>query len=133
MVRKAQTYSMDLIIGSVIFLLLVIVFLALLLVNRAQETDLRAQADIIFANFDRDGVESGVKIFEGNYLNQTKIEELFNSEYEIVKRDLGLQNDFCIVFVDSSGGLISFDIEGTQKHSFGHDSIMITENLKCGE
>ena len=133
MVRKAQTYSMDLIIGSVIFMLLVIVFLALLLVNRAQETDLRAQADLIFAGLDRDGLPDGIKIFEGNQLNPTNIETLFSSDYEEVKRELGLIDDFCIVFVDSSGGLISFEIDGNRTYSYGHPAIQVTDNMQCGD
>jgi hypothetical protein len=134
MVRKGQTYSMDLIIGAVIFILLVVVFLALLLVNRSQDTDLRSQIDSIFNGFDTQSTSSGaIKIFNGNNIDRDKLIELFESDYATVKRELGIRDDFCIIFTDSTGGLIGFDVGGETRYSFGHPGIKITPELNCGD
>ena len=134
MVRKGQTYSMDIIIGVVIFMLLITVFLSLLLLNSDRDDDLRRQVEVLFLSLDEAGTtESSVRIFNGNQVNMSQIENLFQRDYGEVKQELGIRDDFCIVFVDSSGGLIGVNVGGEIKHSFGHDSIFVSENIRCGD
>lgn len=134
MVRKGQTYSMDLIIGAVIFILLVVIFLALMLVNRSQDYDLRAQVDFLFDGFDsQSSTPSSIKLFQGSSVDSAQVQALFESNYTELKQELGIRDDFCIMFIDSSGGLMGFEVDNQTKYSFGHPSIMVSENLRCGD
>lgn len=134
MVRKGQTYSMDLIIGAVIFILLVVIFLSLMLVNRSQEYDLRTQADFIFDGLDsQSAMSDSIKLFQGSTVDASEVQALFESNYTELKRELGVRDDFCIMFIDSTGGLMGFEVDGQTRYSFGHPSINVTRTLRCGD
>ncbi len=97
--KKAQVWSLDVIVAIIIFtsgIILLFIF-AINYTNQAENKldDLLSQgrtaAELILSNED-----SG--ILSGNIINQTKLESLYNSDYEILRSKFGVKNNFYFTF-----------------------------------
>lgn len=97
--RKAQAWGIDLIVAIIIFIAILII-LSAYVSNSTKNSSYQIQelfeegrtaSDILLGDF-YPGVISGKKI------NQTKIEELNTTDYDQIKKDLSLKNDFYLTF-----------------------------------
>lgn len=92
---KAQTWSLDLVIASTIFMMGIII-LYVYAINYSSQT--RDQLDELFyegnlvSKLILSEKEFGI-LSEGK-VNQTKLENLYNTDYQTIKGILGLTNDF---------------------------------------
>jgi len=133
--RKGQAWSLDLIIGVVIFILVVVILYSVLSTNTPKNTKLRQQADTVSSRLERGTAEANnlPSIIQGSELNQTALGELYmnSSNYEALKTELGIKGDVCIVLVDELGGIV--DING--KTSFGNpsDNLNLSKGIICGD
>lgn len=136
--RKGQTWSMDLVVGVVIFLLLVVVLYSLLATEGPEDEKLRIQSEQVLTRIDAENNDTmdlpGVVV--GNTINEEALKELYASgSYEDIKAKLGIEGEVCIMIVDDTGGIIQFDVGGNDKLSFGNtgDNLEITPGVYCGE
>lgn len=131
MKKDSQIWSMDLVIGVVIFLFLIIVFLSFITISEPEDFEVRAQADTIFQRFDSaTGQQNLPPIFDGIRVNEVALNQLFGASYNAIKRDLGISGDFCIVVLDDQGGLINF----SDRWSFGNSQdLEIADGVVCGD
>lgn len=138
--KKAQTWSLDLIIGIVVFLLLIVIVYSLLATVPEDQVRLRQDADKANARFNRGVAQENSlpAIFDGDEINETELIALFNdnSRYEEFKSNLGIESEICIVLVDELGGIVELDDgSGGTVNSFGNGDVNISKgppNIICG-
>ncbi|MEM3074452.1 MAG: hypothetical protein QW727_00720 [Candidatus Pacearchaeota archaeon] len=121
--KKAQAWSLDIIIAMIIFTS-GIIMLFIFTINYANQAgnqldDLLNQgrtASELILNNDESGILSD------NIINQTKLENFYNSNYELLKRRLGVKDDFYFT-------IDNLEINGTQKEYIGRINSTKIENL----
>jgi hypothetical protein len=141
--KKGQTWSFDLLVAVVIFIVIVSIFYAVLSKGGEKDTSIELQTDAKALGYvlNCDLSTNEYCLLSGNQLNQTQVQkmydEFFNDSYAGLKSALNMQGDFCIYFRDKEGRLIPLTIQdGTstkQITGIGHPDFMITEYLKCNE
>lgn len=134
--KKGQNWSMDLILGIVVFLLILGVFYMLITKNSTVDIDAyKTQGNKIMSYFDSTRSDSAYALITNNEVNMTKLESLYNdpNAYEQIKTELGITGDFCIVLEDSNGRIVVIDGGGTDKiYGFGSSGLNISGCL-CGQ
>ena len=104
---KAQSWSIDIIIGVLVFIGAFFVVYALLNSNpETKTTNLKEEASIVIKKMTSEGY---LKIVDGNEINESKLNELKNLPYDELKRILAIEGDFCIYFEDDKGNLVLID------------------------
>ena len=131
LLKKGQNWSLDLVLGIIIFLLVLGVFY--LLLSKSSSTDIKGMKDkgnSVLNFLDSDKSDSSFAFIQGNSVNITKLETLYNSpdEYEKLKQDLGLTGDFCIVLEDSNGRIVVLG----DYYGFGSQGLNVSGCL-CGQ
>ena len=133
--KRGQIWSMDMVIGVVIFLFLVTVFLSFLISTEPEEFDVRSQADSIFQRFDTSsGRQLIPPIFDGNRLNQQALEDLYGGNYLAIRRQMQITGEFCIVIVDQTGGLVPINTSDGEKYVFGgtnFENVRVADGIFC--
>ncbi|MFP4112270.1 MAG: hypothetical protein ACLFPQ_01390 [Candidatus Woesearchaeota archaeon] len=117
---KAQVFSLDTIIGVVIFLVVFTIFFAILTKNTQQDTteQLNQEAQVLLNKLtttDDSSLSPGqdLAIVKGGRVVEERIPELLGKDYEELKASLGIKGDFCIFFEDRDGNIINIsDITG---------------------
>ncbi|MFC1648804.1 hypothetical protein ACFL1B_05080 [Nanoarchaeota archaeon] len=124
--ERGQMWSVDVIIGIIIFISIIIVFYTTLSGSgRDVQEQLKNNADTVLSKFTQD--PSLKVIDDNNVLNSSKLQVLAAMPYDQLKKQLGIQNDFCIYVEDQDGNIVPI---GT-KISFGKDTINIS-GRPCG-
>ena len=102
---KAQSWSIDIIIGIIVFIAAFFIFYELLNQNPNTRADsLKEDASIIIKQITtKDGA---VRIVDGNEINVSRLNDLKNLSYDELKRRLRIEGDFCIYFEDKNGNLV---------------------------
>ena len=95
---KAQSWSIDIIIGVLVFIGAFFVVYALLNSNpETKASNLKNEASLIVKKMTSEGF---LKIVDGNEVNESKLNELKNLTYDELKRILAIEGEFCIYFED---------------------------------
>lgn len=131
---KAQTWSIDIVIGVVLFLVIIVVVYTLIASSSMREIELMRDVDNIYSKLDGSkGTHIGVpSFFSGNVITQEGIDELLAQEYENLKVALGIRGDFCIVITYAHGGIHDLN---ENKRSYGDSShgVEISSGIYCGD
>jgi len=143
--KKAQAWSVDLIIGVVVFLLLIVILYSLLANQPVKDTTLRQQADNVYARLDVKTTSGDYgadptlpKIIVANSINNSAINKLYiyATGYDDLRQKLGINGDFCIVMVDDEGAIVpTYDSNGVPRFSQGNvnDNLYISDGIVCGQ
>jgi len=133
LLKKGQNWSLDLILGIVIFILILSLFYMLLTRNESVDVKiLKTKGNTILNIFDSQKSNLHLTILDGDTINKTKIEELYGSDsYEDIKKDLGLTGDFCIIVEDSNGRVIAINTSTGYKYGFGNPDLNVS-GFPCG-
>jgi flagellar basal body-associated protein FliL len=111
---RGQSWSMDLIIGVVIFLLAIGVIYAVL-TSKAKEdiTPLRIESEVVATKLTttESSKDNELIVVTNNQLDEEKLTSLAEKAkttegYEALKAQLGVKNDFCIVLLDEKGNVV---------------------------
>ena len=135
--KKAQAWSIDLVIGVLIFLLVVGLFYATLTRNQSQDTtSIRIASETVATKLVNDPETS---IVENNKVSSKKLKELIKQikeEPDLVRQEFGIEGDFCIFFEDERGNLFPIFIDEDDGvdvyHGIGSDRINVT-GISCGD
>ena len=104
-IKKAQSWSIDISLGVVIFIAAFFIFYAILNANpNTNASKLKEEASIIIKQLISGG--SPPRVVDDNELNVSKINEIKNLSYDELKRRLRVDSDFCIYFEDEKGYLV---------------------------
>jgi hypothetical protein len=120
-----------LIIAVVIFVLIIIVFYALLNSKTSAPTvDLRQQSRNVVSLLSTPQSQP-CQLFVGNKLNESCWVVMCDMEYEDLKVAMNYNEDFCIFLEDYNNNLIPCH---NDKTGIGpNSSVNVSQNLKCGE
>lgn len=135
--KKAQTWSFDLVIAVVLFVVVVGLFYSLIVINQEKsDEDLTMQNDILISKMDC-GSDSSVDtcfIIDGE-VDTDKLKVLFKESYNSIKKDLGVSGDFCIYLRDLNGNIYPIAISDNEKmYGFGDDELILTsDEIRCGD
>jgi hypothetical protein len=103
--RKAQSWSIDVVIGSVIFIGAFFTFYYLLGSGTSLTIDdLKDEASIVIKELA--SPSAAIRLVDNNEINISRIEEVKNLTYEELKRRLRIQSDFCIFLENEKGELV---------------------------
>ena len=124
---RGQVWSVDVIIGVVIFISILTVFYAILSESGEDVNALlRANADTVIIRFTQD---PDLRVLEGNNkLNLSRLELVGNHSYERLKEKLGIQGEFCIYLEDEFGRLVTIG----NKTGIGNPQLNIS-GTPCGQ
>jgi len=133
MKNKAQTWSFDLIVAVVLFVVVIGLFYGFMIKDQNESTDkLLDETKLITYKLDCTHSENqdNCVLDSGNTLNETKLIDLYDSSYEGIKSQFGLESEFCIYVRDLNGNLIPIN----SKTGFGSSDLILTESGKtCSE
>ena len=109
--KKAQTWSLDVMVGILIFITIFITFFYIL--NRDSDDKgtekLKEEAELIANKLISSDEEDNESIVENKIVNNEKVIEFFeksDKSYENLKREFGIEGDFYIHFEDFEGNII---------------------------
>jgi len=129
--KKGQAWSLDLIIGVVLFLLILVVVYSLLSSKPTQNNELRSDADKIFTKMDaiNNPSQNLPKVVQGNSLSEDELIKLYGLSYDELKAEMGVTEEFCIVVVDDFDSIIV--INNSYSVGSGED-LSIGDGIYCG-
>jgi hypothetical protein len=121
--KKAQAWSLDLIVASVIFTAGIII-LYVYAINYSSQT--KNQLDGLFYEGNSASQlilsENDAGILSAGKINQTKLDEFYNYDYQTKKNKLGITNDFYFTFT-------GLEINGVPEDYVGKINNTAIENL----
>ena len=102
--RKAQSWSIDIILGVIVFMAAFFVFFIVLSNNPTENINkLREDASSIIRQL-VSGEE--LRIVDGTEVNVSRANALKNTQYDELKRKFRVEGDFCIYLEDSKGNIV---------------------------
>ena len=102
---KAQSWSIDITLGVIVFIAAFFVFYSLLNSNpNAKAKNLQEEASLIIKQVGSE--EAPLRIVDNREINVSRLNELKNMSYDELKRRLRVEGDFCIYFEDEKGNLV---------------------------
>ncbi len=127
---KGQIISIDLILSLIVFISIIVGFFYLITIF-AQSGDTgkiqRESEDL------PRGLQSNISSFsfiKGNRIDVERLLDFSGKSYKELRDELGVENDFCIYFVDDSGYIIPIN----NKPGIGSDKVYLgtDKNYRCG-
>lgn len=119
---RAQAWSIDLVIGVLVFLLVIgIVYVMLRAHTENDTTELKVSSEVIAMKLVND---PGLSIIENGAVVDARMKGVLDrikaGGYETLKQDLGVRNEFCIFFEDANGNVITLhDTDGGKYTGIG--------------
>ena len=102
---KAQSWSIDIAIGVVIFIGAFFMFYALINANPNTKVEhLKEEASQVITQIVSS--DSLLKVVEKNEINQSRLNQMKNLTYAELKRMLNIESDFCIYIEDDKGNIV---------------------------
>ncbi|MBI2653914.1 hypothetical protein HYX02_03820 [Candidatus Woesearchaeota archaeon] len=102
---KAQSWSIDIALGVVVFIAAFFIFYTLLSPNQsAKASNLKEEASSVIKQVASE--EAPLSFVDGEEVNVSKLNELKNLSYGELSRRLRVEGDFCIYFEDEHGNII---------------------------
>ncbi len=105
--KKGQVWSVDAILGVFLFIIISIAVITFSFSRGEEEKagQLKEEGDKIYNWLAKD------QVINDKQMNPDRIKELAAMDYEDLKTELGVDNDFCLYLVDEEGKLMYIDIE----------------------
>jgi hypothetical protein len=117
---RGQAWSIDLIFGVIIFMISVGIIYALLVSRDRQDVaPLRIESEVIANKL---AFDPQLRVAENNQLNPQSLANLTRLQYDALKAQLGVQDEFCIYLEDSQGNLIYIQDGSTKYTGIGSGS-----------
>jgi hypothetical protein len=129
--KKAQTWSVDLVLGVVIFLLIVVIIYSLIASGPSKESQLRDDADKIYLYLNENENNQDIPdLINGSAISEEELGKLYDESYDDLKQKLGITSDFCIIVVTDNNALVN--VNGKSSIGNGED-VLIGPNTYCGD
>lgn len=130
--KVGQSWSIDLIIGVIIFMLIVAIFYAFITARAKPEfEELQEDARSVVAKVETSPDDTFGLIKNGE-IDQVRLQELCDMPYEQVKIELGIESDVCIFLEDQNGNVIPCGTGNKTGIGNGVD-LQISSSYACGE
>ncbi len=139
MARRAQAWSLDLIIGVLIFMIGAGVIISLLTSKDDQDpAPLRVESEVIATKL---VAEESLQVAPANQLDMATLYALAansSEDYDTTREGLGVQNEFCIYLQDEDGNLVFIQDPNDPTQSYAGvgssngDLNLTNQNIPCG-
>lgn len=133
MKRRAQSYSMDIVLAVVIFGFLAVTFTSFTLLDRPNIASLQQEAQQVSFSLENPIIvcDNAPVLSEGS-LDRNTTSCLFNQSYPQLKELFNTRGDFCIYLENQDGQLIPIRInETTNKYTIGSPEVNVS-GIPCG-
>lgn len=127
MLKRGQSWSFDISLAVVIFILTTITFFAFSNSDNARKLG-AVQSEAHFLLEHAKAENSVLQIIDGQEVDIEKLQQLASADYGELKEEFGVSNDFCIYFEDDEGNVVP--IEGS--NGIGSSSINVS-GVPCTE
>jgi len=143
MKKKAQTLSMDLLLGLTVFIVIFIAIFGFInyLTKDTIPGQLKEESELILASIESENSIMG--FIEGNQINQAKLNTIAYPEaYKNLRAVIGTKYNFCIYLEDENGNLINLNGDPAniefEQVGIGDSALADEDNLKingvpCGK
>lgn len=131
---QGQSWSLDIILAFVIFMLIIGIFYTLLSNNKKQGIeDVQIEATTLSGALDSSsGVNSTLAIIQEGLVDRDKLLTLYTEDYGSLKNKFGIKGDFCIYMIDQYGNLVVVNTSSGMKNGFGNGNLTIND-IPCGQ
>ena len=128
-----QSWSLDVILAFVIFMLIVGIFYTLLTDNKKTKIqNIQLEASTLSGALDKSsGIDSNLAVIENGVVDSEKLRSLYTNDYSALKNKFGIMGDFCIYIVDQYGNLVAINTSTGLKNGFGNGNLTINDR-PCG-
>lgn len=128
-----QSWSLDIILAFVIFMLIVGIFYTLLTNNKKTTIqDVQLEASTLSGALDSSsGVDSSLAVIVDGVVDDEKLKSLYVEDYNALKNKFGITGDFCIYMIDQYGNLIAVNTSSGLLNGFGNGNLSINDK-PCG-
>ena len=127
MQKRGQSWSFDIALAVVIFILTTITFFAFSNSDNTRKLTV-VQSEVHYILDNAKAENSPLQIVSNQEVDVSKLQQLASSEYSEIKEQAGVKNDFCIYFEDENGNVVP--IEGN--FGIGSSSINVS-GIPCTE
>lgn len=111
---RAQIFSFDALVATVVFILIVAIVVAISGGKTAdEETKLRVSSQLIASRIISGNDPLSVMDPQTNEVDPAKLNALVDRDYGDLKEDLGIKEDFCILVIDETGSIVLVGNEST--------------------
>lgn len=129
--KTGQSWSMDLVIGVVIFGFMSVIFYSLLMMQDKPSVDeLQQRAQVINQRLEQPVGPCG-PIVANQTITSAQLRCLYDQPYNIVKQQLGVDGEFCIYVEDSKGNLYIINTTAGDRTGFGNPALIVG-GVECG-
>jgi|FLOH01.1.fsa_nt_gi hypothetical protein len=130
--KRGQTWSVDLVLGTLVFVLIIVTFYSLLSADRSSPVEgLNENANDVMDAF----LKIGLIDPSTGELDEEAFMSLSHEDYESLKEMLGVEGDFCLIIERPDGTLLPLtdpENPGIIINSVGSDELSLNTNL-CGD
>lgn len=128
-----QSWSLDIILAFVIFMLIVGILYTLLTNNKKTTIqDVQLEASTLSGVLDSSsGVDSSLAVIVNGVIDDDKLKSLYVEDYDALKNKFGIPGDFCIYMIDQYGNLIAVNTSSGLLNGFGNGNLSINDK-PCG-
>lgn len=134
--KQGQSWSIDVIIGVIIFVLVIAIFYAVLSSDSEGGIEsLQTDRENALTKIGIGDNSEKLNLFDNGIINQSQYNQICdNYDYEQVKSILGIENDFCIFLEDEEGEIIPCGTGASKTWGIGNGkSYYLTPTIFCGE
>jgi hypothetical protein len=131
---QGQSWSLDIILALIVFVLIIGIFYALLGQSKKDKTeDLTLESRTIVNNLDSaNSVNSTLTVIDKGTVDADKINKLYNASYDTIKKQFGIKGDFCIYMIDQYGNILTVNTTRGEFVGFGNGNFSIN-GMPCGQ
>ena len=102
---KAQSMSIDVSLGVVIFIAAFFIFYSVLNANPNKKAiNLKEEASTVIKQITSE--DALLRVVDNNEINESRLDELKNLNYDDLKRKLRIEDDFCIYIENEKGYVV---------------------------
>jgi hypothetical protein len=126
--KRGQSWSFDIALAVVIFILTAITFFSFSNSDNTRKLGV-VQSEAHYILEHAKAQNSPLQVVEGSMVDETKLSQLSSMDYEELKKQAGVSNDFCIFFEDEEGNVVLIDgKEGIGSGTINVSGVPCTEN-----
>jgi hypothetical protein len=129
--KTAQVWALEVIVSITVFIVVFVFVLSLVsFTSRKPLQELQSETVALATAVTNDPVYAFILMGK---VDKERFAGLAEMDYEVLKRELGLKNDFCIYIEDAQGNIIPVRYNGKNYTAIGNGSEITIGGAKCGE
>ena len=134
--KKSQTWSLDAMLSFMVFIFGIVIVLYFLLFASGKDVlkQLQKESELIPMKIiaSEPNIDNDLAFIIDGKVNKERLKSLSSYDYDQLKTEFGVLNDFCIYFEDKDGNLVDISSElGADVYGVGNPEFALNEH-SCG-